>query len=148
MLNNYTQSSSDAILYDTKFHDITEQIRALFREYLSLKRNESEKITLEQLQGEYENRIDTEEEDCAEEDSSEAEQKLLSQNLKRKLPIEEFCEEGLELLDETSQQILIGNEERIFAEGMTYQQQIFIVCELLNPKISLSKIGKLFGVTR
>ena len=31
---------------------------------------------------------------------------------------------------------------------MTYQQQIFIVYELLNPKISLSKIGKLFGVTR
>ena len=46
MLNNYAQTSSDAVLYATKFHNITEQIRALFREYLSLKRRESEIITL------------------------------------------------------------------------------------------------------
>ena len=148
LLNNYAQTSSDAVLYATKFHEITEQIRALFYEYSSLKRSDSEKITLEQLQSEYENRIDTEEEDFAEEDSSEADQKVLNQNLKRKLPIEEFDKKGLELLDKNSKQILINNEEKIFAEGMTYQQQIFIVYELLNPKISLSKIGILFGVTR
>ena len=67
--------------------------------------------------------------------------------LKFKQPLQAF-KRDLNKLDEEARSILIENNEEIFNEDMTYQQQVEMVISLIYDIAGPTRISELFGVTR
>ena len=141
-------ASPQSLAYAMSFEEITEKIRTLLNEYSQMRRLNEKTSDLEERQAEFELRVETEEEEAIEEEQTqESKSKRLS--MSRKAPLVEFEEDGWNGIDEASRQILVNNKEHIFHEGVTYQEQIELVYNLLKPvNIGPTKIANLFGVTR